>query len=84
VELLDHVGASGDEHFIASFERRSAEVVRSKLAQLDVRAHRTVEDDDAVAEEIEVARHCLPRLPSVAGLSVPSLPWPYVMKVPWG
>ncbi len=63
VEVLHDVRACHDEHLVAALELRSAEVVRSELAQLQVRAGRAVEDDDALGQQVEVSGHGPPRLP---------------------
>jgi len=55
VEVLHDVRACHDEHLVAALELRSAEVVRSELAQLQVRAGRAVEDDDALGQQVEVS-----------------------------
>ena len=63
VEISDDVRPRHDQHFVAALERRTAEVVRSEPAQLEVRAGRAVEDDDALGKQVEVSRHGPPRLP---------------------
>jgi len=54
VYLGHGVGAGLDEDLVASLELGAAEVVGIESQQLQVRAHCAVEDDDAVAQRLQV------------------------------
>jgi hypothetical protein len=50
MDLRDEVGPGFDQDLVAPLELGSAEVVGPEAEELQVRAHGTVEDDDAVAQ----------------------------------
>ena len=54
MDLGHHVGARLDEQLVAPLELRAAEVVGAEAEQLQVRPHGAVEDDDALAQRLEV------------------------------
>jgi hypothetical protein len=62
VDALDDVGAGENEVIVAPFQRLAAEVLGSRVVQLNVRSHRAVEDQNAIGNGLKVwmwfgARH---------------------------
>ena len=55
MHLGDQVRAGLDEALVAALELGPAEVVGAEAEQLQVRAHGAVEDDDALAQRLQVA-----------------------------
>ena len=56
VDLVDGVGTGHHQQLVAALQVRPTEVVGRELLQLQVRPHGAVEDDDALACGLEIAR----------------------------
>ena len=56
MHLGHDLGPGLDEPLVAALELGSAEVVRTEVEQLQVRPHGAVEDDDPLAQGLEVRR----------------------------
>jgi hypothetical protein len=54
VHRLDHVRPGEAQHLVAALQRRAPEVVGPEVETLHERAERTIEDDDALVDRIEV------------------------------
>jgi hypothetical protein len=61
MDSLDDLGRMERETVHPSFERGTAEVVDAGVLGLQTRAHRAVEDDDAIAQRIDEWRSILAR-----------------------
>ena len=55
--LLDGVRPRNEQVFVAAFEARSTKVVECQVLDLQVGAHRAIEDDDTFFQSFEKVRH---------------------------
>ncbi|HEY8859600.1 MAG TPA: hypothetical protein VIM27_09120, partial [Gaiellales bacterium] len=54
MDALDHAGARDAEVVVVALLALAAEIGRGQAGSLDLRAHRTVEDDGAALDQIQI------------------------------